>query len=529
MKGNAFKYIFIVFVIGLISFAGYKIYNDEKNNQTQNETAADEPKTTIVKDIRLAIAGFDTINPLLSNNYNVQDISKLVFEPLLTVNQNYKIEAVLAKEWSRTGDTSYIIKLKDNVKWQDGTEFTAYDVEFTIDVLKQIQSIYSYNVQNIVGVDVIDKNTLKINLDAPRAFFEYNLIFPILSKTYYQTEDVFNRDKSKKSLGTGMYYIASVDSNLITLKKNRNWWNDNPLEIETVNISLFDSMGEVYNSFKMGNIDLITTRSLNYEEYIGTIGFSTKEYKGREHDFIAINSSHNILSKTEVRKAISYCIDKNAINANVYAGRYDIVDFPIADSYLYTAENPSAGYNPEQAKQVLLDNGWEYKYSNWQKIENYRTLRLSFNLVVNSSDEKRCQAAEVIKENLSQIGIKLNIVKVSDNQYNNYLERKNYEMILTGTTTGVSPDMSYYFGEDNLGSYTNAEVTTILNDLRNINDEKLLKEKYKKLYEIYKNEAPYISLYFNKNVLLYSSNLRGEITPNNYNIFYNLDKWYREY
>jgi hypothetical protein len=101
----------------------------------------------------------------------------------------YALENSLAEEWSKVGNTSYVIKLKSGIKWSNGSDFSAYDVLYTIDRLKEVSSIYSYNVQYVIGAEVIDNNTIKIELDREVPFFEYNLIFPILSKSYYEGED----------------------------------------------------------------------------------------------------------------------------------------------------------------------------------------------------------------------------------------------------------------------------------------------------------------------------------------------------
>ena len=130
------------------------------------------------------------MNPILSNNKNVQDIYKLIFEPLVNLTAEYKAEPCLAKEWAKQGDNSYLIKLRENVRWSNGHQLTSEDVRFTIDRLKDTQTIYSSNVQNVVGIDIVDDYTLKINLDKEVPFFEYNLTFPILSKEYFEGEDL---------------------------------------------------------------------------------------------------------------------------------------------------------------------------------------------------------------------------------------------------------------------------------------------------------------------------------------------------
>ncbi len=155
-------------------------------------------------------------------------------------------------------------------------------------------------------------------------------------------------------------------------------------------------------------------------------------------------------------------------------------------------------------------------------------MRLKFDLVVNSNNNSRVQVAENIKSSLENVGIKINIIKANDATYRKYIENKNYDMILTGKYTALSPDLSSYFSTGNLANYNNENINQIISEINNIKDEKILKEKLNQLIEIYKQDMPYIYLYYNRNTLIYSTKLMGEVKPNNYNIFYNIGSWYRQ-
>lgn len=531
VKSNIIKYIFFAIVAVLVVYSVYIIYNKDKNKDTNNVQETKVADTNIIKEIRIPIVELDTLNPILSKNKNVQDISKLIYEPLVTLNENYKAEPCIAKEWSIVDETSYLIKIRDDVKWQDDIPLKTNDIAFTIDKLKTNNSIYSYNVQNIVGVEVIDDYTIRLNLDRQVPFFEYNLIFPILAEHYYVDENFISSENNNKPVGTGMYQITENENGVITLSKNKKWWNidSKNARIEKITINTYSAMGEVYNAFKIGNLDLITTNNLNIEEYVGTIGFNTKDYKGREFDYIAMNTQNPLLSRTEIRRAINYSLDKTNIASSISNSKYYVSEFPTDfGCWLYNVEKVTSGYNPEQAKKVLIDNGWAFKNKYWQKVENYKTQRVNLNLVVNESNTMRVQAAELIKNQLEQVGIKINIISVSDSQYQSYLKNKNYDMIITGTYTSSSPDVSYYFGDNNLSNFNNEEAKGIISELGNIKDEKLLTEKYNRLIEIYQTEIPFICLYYNRNTIAYSTSLVGTINPNTYNIFYNIEDWYRQ-
>ena len=523
MKSNIFKYIFIIFVIAITIFAVVKIQSDNEEQADNNQENVEKEKVT---EITLGIASFDNINPIISNNKNIQDISRLIYEPLFTISSDYKLESCLAEEVAKQNATTYIVKLKDNVRWADGEKFIAEDVRFTIDKLKEIGSIYSSNVQHIASIEIVDDYTININLDQEVPFFEYNLTFPIMSYQYYLDKE-FN--STIVPVGTGMYKVTDVQSSYITLVQNTNWWNtDVKPTLTKITVNIYSTIGEMYNSFKSGNIDLISTQNSDIQDYIGTIGYAAKELKGREHDFIAFNTQSTFLSRSEVRKAISYSIDKTNIVSSVFNNRYYTSSFPLDyGSWIYQEQDSSTGYNPDQAKQVLQDAGWTYRNKFWQKTENRRTRKLSLNLVVKASDSTRVAVAQNIKQQLENQGIEINIIQANNEQYTNYLNNKNYDMILCSINLSLSPDLTTFFGSNNLANYTNDEVNNIMEEVKNTTDENVLKERYKRLGEIYKNEVPYLSLYNNKFTVAYSTSLVGDVAPTWYDVFNNIESWYK--
>ena len=523
MKSNIFKYIFIIFVIAITIFAVVKIQSDNEEQADNNQENVEKEKVT---EITLGIASFDNINPIISNNKNIQDISRLIYEPLFTISSDYKLESCLAEEVAKQNATTYIVKLKDNVRWADGEKFIAEDVRFTIDKLKEIGSIYSSNVQHIASIEIVDDYTININLDQEVPFFEYNLTFPIMSYQYYLDKE-FN--STIVPVGTGMYKVSEIQSSYITLVQNTNWWNtDVKPTLTKITVNIYSTIGEMYNSFKSGNIDLISTQNSDIQDYIGTIGYAAKELKGREHDFIAFNTQSTFLSRSEVRKAISYSIDKTNIVSSVFNNRYYTSSFPLDyGSWIYQEQDSSTGYNPDQAKQVLQDAGWTYRNKFWQKTENRRTQRLSLNLVVKASDSTRVAVAQNIKQQLENQGIEINIIQANNEQYTNYLNNKNYDMILCSINLSLSPDLTTFFGSNNLANYTNDEVNNIMEEVKNTTDENVLKERYKRLGEIYKNEVPYLSLYNNKFTVAYSTSLVGDVAPTWYDVFNNIESWYK--
>lgn len=452
------------------------------------------------------------------------NINQLIFEPLLTLDSNYKINNCLAIEYAKTSTKTYIVKINTDIKWSDGTNISSEDVKYTIELLKSFQNIYSENVKYISGVDAIDNSTIKITLSEEQSFFEYNLIFPIMNKKYYENEEFITSQKIP--IGTGLYKIASIADNQIVLEKNQNYRDTSKQnkKIEKIYINIYNEMGEVYNSFKIGNIDIINTSSVLYEDYIGTIGYYVKEYKGREYDFLSCNCNDYLLKEKSVRQAISYAIDKENIISTVYNNEYYVSE-NMLDYGNYTYDYKSSiQYNPEKAKEILVADGWVYSNNRWSK----NGTGLYINISVNSSNPKRVEVAKLIQAQLKNIGIQVNIKQLSDWQYNYCLENKNYQILLTGVYNAYSPDLTYFYGDNNLANYNNEEVKSLVAEIRNITDQKLIQDKYKKINSVTEEESAYISLYRNKNSLLISQKVIGDFVPTNYGTFKNFETWNRE-
>ena len=362
----------------------------------------------ISSNLRIGISNFDNLNPLISKNQNIQDIEKLVYEPLLSVSNDFKIKDALAVEVSKADSKIYFIKLRENVKWHNGADFVANDVKFTIDTIKKLgeSSIYYSNVSNIENVEVLSNYLIKLYLSEEKPFFEYNLTFPIICSSLYGEEEITSSDKNNVPVGTGKYKVQSVDiSTQIELKQNKNWWNfeNISLRIDTITVRIYGTIAELYNAYKLGGIDLINSQSLTIEDNIGTIGAVIQENYGRNFDYLALNTTSSLLSNKEVRQALCYAINKEEIISSVYNGKYIAADYPLeGGSYLYNKRKVYE-HNVDKTKKILEDNGWTYtSYGYWQKQEGYNYLKLRLTLVVQNSNEARVKTAEIIKKNLEE-------------------------------------------------------------------------------------------------------------------------------
>ena len=518
MKTNIVKYIFFIVIICMVATGIYILYKESKN---ENVGVKDnELQINMIKELNIGITGYDTVNPILSYNRDIQYVDKLIFESLVDITFNFEIENILAKEVSKINNLTYLIKLQEDIYWHDGTKFTAKDVKFTIENLQKnnIKSIYKENVEKIQELQIIDDYTIKIILSEETPFFEYMMCFPILASHTYNENTLIS--KTIIPIGTGKYKIVNINEKNIEIEKVN---YDSHTKISTINLLLKDSIKDLYNSLAKNEIDLMVTDNIQYEEYLGTMGYNVSYCSNREFEYMAFNNRNKILSNKEVRKAISHAIDRNRINYNVYNNKYTVCSFPIEyGSYLFSMDDIFE-YDTNKSKSVLLESGWIYKNDRWRKGNNV----LEFNLIVNKDNNDRIMIAQEIKKQLQEIGIIINIVQVNESTYNNYIKNKNYDIILTGNIISNNPNLETFLGENNISNFNNERAKILLNEIKNIDNKETLREKYIEIEQIYKDEIPFMSLYFNNLFMLTVPTLKGDLSHNWYNLFYNIDNWYK--
>ena len=101
---SIFKYIFIIFAVGIIAYAGYRIYNNQNKEEENNQEPNEVVEESIIRDLRMGITNYDTMNPLITQNKDIINIDTLIYEPLFTLTKDYQLQPCLAKECSKTGD-----------------------------------------------------------------------------------------------------------------------------------------------------------------------------------------------------------------------------------------------------------------------------------------------------------------------------------------------------------------------------------------------------------------------------------------
>ncbi|MDD4066877.1 MAG: ABC transporter substrate-binding protein [Clostridia bacterium] len=479
-------------------FTNNDLLVDIENNNI-NELREKNDNTSMI----IGLVDVDTLNPILTKNIDVINFSKIIYNSLFKYSINMKLEEDLVEDYKYNGN-NLCVKVKDNIFWHKGDTFNAYDVEFTFNMIKKYGGIYEESIKNIDKVEVIDDKTINFIISNNSVEEEYNLTFPILSAKYYSTVDFEDKSTNMKPNGTGLFKFEKYDNNIYSFIHDDK--SNIKTQIQYIDIKLFNSINDTFNSLKNKEIDMFFTKINNYDDYLGSIGYKYEEYINNTFIFLGINMANTHLSNINVRKAISIAIDKEILNNKIFNGNMYISQSLVhPNSYLYKSIDDI--YDLDEAK----------KY-----IRNYSKNKISINLLVNSNNKLNIALAEELKNELSYIGITINIVFKNNLDYKKMINEKNYDLVLAN------------YNVDMGNSILNYKVNT--NDIFNLSNDNYIKifdkndliNSYYSIQEVIKKDIPYIGIGYCMNTILYNSDIYGVVNARYNNVFNNISEFYKK-
>ncbi|HHV59940.1 MAG TPA: peptide ABC transporter substrate-binding protein [Clostridiaceae bacterium] len=489
----------------------------------------------------------DTLNPLLTNNIHVHNFSALIFESLVKLDSAQNPVPYLAENWEVSDNAlEWIFHLRKNVLWHNGDSFTASDVKYSFDIIKSSfsNSVYNINVRNVKNCEILDENTIKFTLFVPDSFTAEKMNFPVISEKHYGGLGEIKSAGMITPVGTGPYKFESMEKDeLIILKANPDWWNRKETGsfaatpyISFVNIKLYETKEDIYNAFESKNVDFIPVQKDQSYKYHGRTDINIYKFPGRNFEFIAFNLSNPVLSDINVRKAISYAIDRFDIMKNVLPDKVLLSDIPVIPG-TWLNEGISIDYRyPDKAVEVLENSGWRLSSNRWSKYMNGRTYYLDFELVVNEDNSDRLIVAKKIQEQLKDIGINISIKELSWDEKMKNINNKKFDMAFMGVYISRCPDMSFLYSSQkryareeeayNVTGYENIDVDNYLNKILTELDPMKKKAYFINMKQIISEELPYIGLYFYYDTIIYHKNIRGVSNPHVWDPLMNIPEWY---
>lgn len=555
-----------------IIFLGGCRLNDNFDNISDPEMETDEAVDIGPEyggELVLPISYVITLNPLLITDSYLYNFNKLIFEGLFDIGSDFKVKNILAENYNYDSDGLALnIKLKENIKWHDGENFTAEDVKFTIDTLKygltnnnlanNLSDIIktSESLRNIKEVRVIDNYNLKLTFNKPYGGLLEELIFPIIPRhMFVQGRDIKSAyDKALQKdgyipIGTGPYKEIEVNKfKNVTLESYKDYWGDKPYISRIIGKALKDEKLAII-SFESGQIDLVTSLGVDWEKYAQNKRVEIYEYASNKYEFLGFNFREGIFIGEKgkaLRKAIAYGIDRQSIIQKIYLGHATRNDVPIhPDSWLLSDEANSYGYNVNKARQIIVSAGWN-DIDGDGFFEDADGKQLTIRLTTNSYNDLRRETANIIAKNLTDLGIKVikdynenkqeNLSEeIKETQWANFMQKVtsgSYDMVLLGWELSYIPDLSFAFhssqinGGMNFIGYNNEKMDELLSLAQNTYKSEDKKKVYEQIQDLIIDELPYVSLFFCNSSILANSKIHGEISPNDFNMYNDIVKWY---
>jgi peptide/nickel transport system substrate-binding protein len=357
----------------------------------------------------------------------------------------------LAESYQYNNDyTSMTVKLRGGVTWNDGQPFTADDVVFTYDTLRANPGMVWADEANkaVRNVEKIDDLNVRINLTSANP--HYHLIreaFPavgiwggltILPKHVWQGKDPLTF-KSFPPVGTGPYKVKDASATGITYERRADWWGTKvwgvqpaPQTVQFVYDGTSDNVALALasNDLDTPNIGILPPGSfLNVAQRNPNVKAWTNDPPYAWLDpcprAMMVQNAHPPFDNPQVRWALSYAIDRNAIVQLAYEGvtvpTWGIWPFYDANKVYFDAttdvraQYPSDQYDPDKAVQLLQQAGVNPSATN-------------IKMVVNGDNNEDLKVTQVVADQLRAIGFNVDVQSLTGNVQADTTRRGDYDL-----------------------------------------------------------------------------------------------------
>lgn len=451
-----------------------------------------------------------SLDPSRTTEGETFKVTKNIFETLLTFEDGgTAVEPGLAKEWDAADDgLTYTFELEEDITFHDGTDFNADAVvanfERWADGDEEKFPYYSTMFGGfgddeghvIESVEADGDYTVVITLKRPQAPFLKNIamdMFAISSPT--AIEEHGDDDYERKPVGTGPFqFVEWKPNDSITVEKYDDYWQEGLPKLDKVVFESIPDNAARLNALTAGEIDLADGINPSDGEQIEeNPDLQLFERPSMNVGYLGLTVTREPFDNKEVRQAMNYAIDKEAIIDAFFEGRADIAVNPIPSSIEgYNEDIEGYEYNPEKAQELLEEAG----YGDGFDMELWA---MPVPRPYMPDGEK---VAEVIQKNLADIGVTAEIVSHEWATYLELASKGDADAFMLGWTgdNGDADNFIYaLLDEDNIGSnnytyFKNDEMHDILIEAQTEVDEEKRIELYKEAQEIIHEEAPWVPI-----------------------------------
>ena len=509
------------------------------------------------------------LNPHLSTGFKDTEASRITLEPLATFNPQGKLIPILAQEIPTVKNggiaedgLSVTWRLRQDIKWSDGTPFTAQDVVFTYDFITNplVGSTTSGDYAIVEKVEAIDPHTVKVYFKnitpAWHSVFvgSAGLILPAHLYIDYNSENAREAPYNLRPIGTGPYQVSLFKPGDSVLYEPNPYYRDaENLAFDKVEIKGGgDATSAARAVLQTGDADFaynlqVEARVLEELAQGGTgkivnnfgalserilLNYTDPNRTNEDGQRASLEHPHPFLSDVKVRQALALATDKETIANQLYGvtGKAT-ANFLVAPPE-YVSPNNQIEYNREKASQLLDEAGWQDTNGNGIRDKDGVEMKVVFQTSVNPLRQK---TQAVIKQSWESIGLEVELKSIdasvffSSDPSNNDTVEHFYADVQMFTTGNLNPDPTPYFktykcdnipqqnnnwSGDNYSRYCKPEYDRLWQQVTTELEPEARATIFKQLNDMLVQEAVVIPLIHRANVVGISNNLEGvNLTP----------------
>jgi peptide/nickel transport system substrate-binding protein len=447
------------------------------------------------------------LDPRIGADEYSQKAHQLLFDPLLRIDHDLSVVPALAESIEQPDEITYVARLRSGVRFHDGRELTADDVVYTFrSFLDPSFGGRSGAYRLLDTVEAVDPQTVRFTLKEPFASFPINLVMGIVQNGSGQAN-------ARRPIGTGPYRLAEfLPDDRLVLEPFADYWGGAPANDGVVlKVVPDDTMRGL--ELRKGTVDLVVN-DLSPDvvwQLRGDARLRTVTAEGSDYAYIGLNLTHSQLSHPDVRRAIGYAIDREAIVTYLRRGLASpAVGVVPPMSWAFERDVFAFRHDPEEARR-LLDRAGLPDPDGGGPLP-----RLTLTLRTSTSEVYRLQAA-AIQHDLAKVGIRVEIRSTETQTLFADIVGGNFQLY-TAVFVGVTdPDMLrrvFHSGQQppaglNRVHYRNEEVDRLIEAAAGAVDVDQRRAFYARAQQIIAEDAPYIPLWYRTNVAVFQQELDG--------------------
>lgn len=456
----------------------------------------------------------DRLNPVISNSAYSNAVSGFIYEQLFELdNKTLLPKPKLAKRWEVSKDhLQYTFYLREDVSWQDGRPFTAEDVVFTYEKIKDPKSdaapLRNY-FRDVLKAQEINRYAVRFTYRKPYVDALYTLgLMSIIPKHLFDDGKDFNTHlRNRDPIGTGPFrFIEWKTGSKIILERFEKYWG-RPYPFQKILFKIIPDETITFRLFKKKEIDLVDLTPLQWAKQTESGKFDRQSVKHKilnrfgVYSYIGWNLRRPFFKDRRVRLALAHLIDREEINQKLLFGLYSVITgpyYPFGPNY--NKDLHPIGYDLERAKRLLDEAGWKDLDGDGIREKDGQPFRFTF--LFSSGNRFYEQFTPILRKNFLSAGIEVDLRRLETFTLFRMIQEKDFDAYVAGWGRGAGDEDLFQIWHSsqmdkgsNYISYANPKVDLLLEEGRQEFEGNKRARIYQKVHRILYEDQPYLFLF----------------------------------